>query len=402
MVGCSGLPWNEWVHLFVPSAVEGTRGITNSLHHEIPLRFARNDTGKAHSLMDSAVRTFSAGMPVEVARIERELKKLWQQGDEVMMRASLMNLAVYSEAPDSLARNTQLVSAITEDHACRAIVIAADPSAPADHVEAWISAHCHVSRAGSRQICSEQLSFSLRGSSANLLPNIVFSHLDSDLPLYLWWQGEFHNPMDPQLWSWVDRLIYDSQSWSNFGAQMKLVEEAQKNANHRVVLCDLNWTRLVHVRLALAQFFDAPAMQARLAKIERVAFAFASGCRSTVVLLAGWLAAQLRWELVASESHTQMDFLNGAGQPITVALTETPGAPISRCTLYAGDIQFRVNQATAADRLDVCMHSARGERMQRLMPAGSNEPAQLMDEELMRGGPHRVYLRAVQAVRQLL
>ena len=104
-------------------------------------------------------------MPVEIGKIDRELKKLWDQADGAMTRASLINLAVYSEAPDSLGKNTALISEITEDHACRAIVVAAEPAAPESEVQAWISAHCHVSRAGSKQICSEQLSFSLKGES---------------------------------------------------------------------------------------------------------------------------------------------------------------------------------------------------------------------------------------------
>src|SRR3954471_8515389 len=113
--------------------------------------------------MNAAAETFAVGMPVDIGKIDRELKKLWEQGGEQMTRASLINLAVYSEAPDSLQTNTQLVAAIAQDHACRAIVIAANPSATEDHVGAWIAAHCHVSRAGSKQICSEQISFSLNG-----------------------------------------------------------------------------------------------------------------------------------------------------------------------------------------------------------------------------------------------
>ncbi|MFL6539270.1 MAG: hypothetical protein ACJ8HU_00750, partial [Chthoniobacterales bacterium] len=68
--------------------------------------------------------SFAIGMPVEIGKIERELKRLWAEGGEKMTRASLINLAVYSEEPDSLQRNTQIVAAITENHACRAIVIA--------------------------------------------------------------------------------------------------------------------------------------------------------------------------------------------------------------------------------------------------------------------------------------
>src|SRR3954454_19778703 len=93
---------------------------------------------------------FSIGMPVEIGKIERELKRLWAEGGEKMTRASLINLAVYSEEPDSLQRNTQIVSQITEDHACRAIVIAIDSEGKESQIQAWIAAHCHVSRAGTK------------------------------------------------------------------------------------------------------------------------------------------------------------------------------------------------------------------------------------------------------------
>ena len=159
------------------------------------------------------------GMPVELGRIDTELKKLWQE-NEGATRACLINLAVYSEAPDSLEKNTQLVAQIAENHACRAIVIAADCQAKESHVEAWISAHCHLPRAGSKQICSEQLSFRLQGPCTTLLPSIVFSHLDSDLPFYLWWQTDFRPPIDPYFWSWVDHLIYDSHTWKDYKGQL--------------------------------------------------------------------------------------------------------------------------------------------------------------------------------------
>src|SRR2546423_13648907 len=245
--------------------------------------------------MATTAENVSLGLPVEIGKIDRELKKLWAEGGGAKARASLMNLAVYSEAPGSLPENTRIIPETTENHACRAIVIVANPGAKENRVEAWINVHCHVSRAGNKQACSEQLSFLLDGPSTRLLPNIVFSQLDSDLPLYLWWQGEFSEPMDPQLWAWVDRVIYDSQGWSDFHAQMQRVETAQAEAKQRIVLCDLNWTRLVQIRLALAQFFDHPASHAHFDKIENVEIDHAAGFRSTAVLLVGWLAAQLQW-----------------------------------------------------------------------------------------------------------
>ena len=158
-------------------------------------------------------------MPAEIGRIEKELKKLWADGEGALTRASLINLAVYSEKKGSAAENTRLMSQVTESHACRAIVIEADTHAADNQAQAWISAHCHVSRAGSRQICSEQISFQLSGPCAKLLTSIVFSHLDSDLPFFLWWQAELRPPLDPELWTWVDHLIYDSHAHETVSRQ---------------------------------------------------------------------------------------------------------------------------------------------------------------------------------------
>ena len=354
--------------------------------------------------MPPAVETFAAGIPVEVGQIQRARRKLWEAGDGLMTRASLINLAVYSEAPDSLGKNTAIVARLTEDHACRAIVIAADPSAKESGVEVWIRAHCHLSRAGSKQVCSEQLSFSLHGKQCGFLPNIVFAQLDSDLPLYLWWQEEFRAPMDPQLWAWVDRVIYDSQIWRQFDEQMRLVETAQQEARQRIVLCDLNWMRLIYLRLALAQFFDHPATHHHLDEIKALEIEHAPGFRSTALLLAGWLAGQLEWERTA-ENGKSLGFRKETAdgeRKISLELREKNGEPISACQITTDTAEFRLEHKPGADLLDVFFGRTEGRKMRQFLPAGKNDVVELVQEELMRGGPHRVYLRAVEQVRDLL
>jgi glucose-6-phosphate dehydrogenase assembly protein OpcA len=350
--------------------------------------------------MPATAHEFSPGLPVQVGKIEKELKKLWEQNTGAT-RASLVNLAVYSEAADSLPANTELVSELTENIACRAIVIAADPAPKQNRVEAWISAHCHVSRAGSKQICSEQLSFRLEGPCTNLLPNIVFSQLDSDLPFYLWWQGQFHDPIDPQLWAWVDRLIYDSQSWQDFSAQLQLLEAAQREARQRVVLCDLNWTRLDKIRLALAQFFDHPTSHHHFGAIERGEIRFAPGFRSTALLLAGWLAAQLRWQVNGKENANQLRFVSPQGREISMTLQEQAGEAIGRIALVSTGIEFEVAHVLGADLLEVSRGKCGEPRVRQVMPAGSNTLVRLMADELTRGGAHKVYLRAINSIRSL-
>jgi glucose-6-phosphate dehydrogenase assembly protein OpcA len=352
--------------------------------------------------MPATAENYSLGLAVEISKIDRELKKLWAESAGAMTRASLINLAVYSEASGSLERNTQLIAGIAQNHACRAIVIGANPAAKENRVEAWISAHCHVSKAGGKQICSEQLSFLLEGPCTSLLPSIVFSHLDSDLPLHLWWQGEFHDPMDPQLWAWVDRLMYDSHDWKDFDTQMRLVETAQEEAKQRVVLCDLNWTRLDKLRVAVAQFFDHPASHHHFDEIESAQIDFAPDFRSTAVLLAGWLGAQLNWRAEPTKNANEFAFTDSQDRKIDIVLSERAGEPVSRIVLSSGGIEFVVAHAEGADLFEVWRGKRDEKCARQMMPAGSNDPVVLMSDELMRGGPHRVYLRAFNCVRELL
>jgi glucose-6-phosphate dehydrogenase assembly protein OpcA len=353
-------------------------------------------------VMPATTEAYSLGTPVEMGKIEQELKKLWHDGEGAMTRASLMNLAVYSEQPGSLNNNTQLMARLTENHACRAIVIEADCNADDDLVSAWISAHCHVSSVGSKQVCCEQISFLLKGGCTIQLPSIILSNLDSDLPLYLWWQEEFREPMDPQLWWWVDRVIYDSHGWSDFHSQIHLLELMQEEANQRIVLCDLNWTRLDNLRFALAQFFDHPASHHRLAKISKVRIDFAPGFRSTAVLFAGWLGAQLNWRIEEVKSPLELRFIGASMRHIDVELRERDGEAVHEVALTSADVEFRVTYAHCGDLLEVSRTQGSETRHPQLMPAGKNDPVGLISEELIRGGPHRVYLNALHCVRDLL
>ena len=118
--------------------------------------------------------------------------------------------------------------------------------------------------------------------------------------------------------------------------------------------------------------------------------------RSTALLLVGWLAGQLQWT-DAKEKEGGLSFRGSSGKEIKVTLGEKAGAPIGRCAVRCGATEFIVAHPDKADLLEV----AAGERSCR-MPAGRNEAVRLMGEELMRGGPHRVYLRAMNCVREFL
>jgi hypothetical protein len=66
------------------------------------------------------------------------------------------------------------------------------------------------------------------------------------------------------------------------------------------------------------------------------------------------------------------------------------------------EAEFLVAHATCGDLLEVSRAKPGENRIPQLMPAEKNDPVSLMSEELMRGGPHHVYLHAVDRVRDLL
>ncbi len=355
--------------------------------------------------MPDTLDTIQRGLEVELAAIEKSLAALW--AEDVATRASLVNLAIYSENPQSPTANSQLISALTRQHACRAILINSNPNAPRAHIRAWINAHCHVTRAGAKQVCCEQISFQIDGEARNFLPNIVFAHLDSDLPLYFWWQGEFDPDLCREVWGWVDRLLYDNRDWSDPRAQFAFLKSSIIQPRLRVALCDLDWTRIVYLRQGLAQLFDHPEAAAQVHQIARVEIVHNAAARSTALLLAGWLAAQLNWNptdtanaLSASANRT-LRFTNPArdngGVEIHLKTSEdTDAACISRLALHAPALEVALERHASAPYFNATLRLGGECHIAQTLPAGREALADVLNEELVRGGRHRVYVRALE------
>ena len=355
---------------------------------------------------------FAEGIPVEIGKVQRELKKLWAESDQVATRASRLNLVVYNGSEHSIRANTELVAAIARQHALRAILIAAKPSVrTGDPVRAWVNAHCQISKTGAKQRCSEQIAFQMESGPGGLevLPNLVFSHLDSDLPLYLWWQGEFPQPPpDERLLAWVDRLLFDSADWTDPRAQFAVLRQVcGVNPRLTTALGDLNWTRLVTWRSAIGQFFDLPGRH-DLVDLQRVEITHAPGMRLTGLLLTAWLGMRLEWRLAEKNADTlRFDGAFGGGtQRVEVALREAAaaGPAVSELVMRTtAGTEFRVSRTVGSDFFNTRARLGQDDREQvQVLRAGSEKIADLVSEELTHNGNHRVYLCVLDYVEKLL
>lgn len=85
---------------------------------------------------------------VDVAKIERELNKLWDsvgrdQGDwKPVIRACALNVVLLTDEGESEAQFDNLLGEITVRHPSRAI-LAVIARGEQEKVEAWVSARCH-------------------------------------------------------------------------------------------------------------------------------------------------------------------------------------------------------------------------------------------------------------------
>ena len=347
---------------------------------------------------------FGDGVPAEIGKIEKELKKLWQEQQTVATRASRMNLVVYSAADSSLRANTAIAREVTKDHACRALLIAARAKSPKNGLRAWVNAHCHLTKTGSKQTCSEQIAFLMEGTSADprLASSLIFSHLDSDLPLYLWWQGELPAEFDARLLGATERLIFDSSSWAKPGPQFGVVRGLVGRPACSAVPGDLNWARTSALRLALAQFFDAPAARAALDKVDRLDIEHSSSGHATGMLLLGWLADSLGWH-APQKSGADFTCQREGAAPVRVEFARKNGATLSRVTMRGAEGSvFTVTRAADSDLYTTQSFPSGGDSIEQSFPADPEDAAGLVREELSRGGPRKTYLRALDKLASVL
>lgn len=343
---------------------------------------------------------FGDGIPAEIGKIDKELKKLWQEQQTVATRASRMNLVVYSAADSSLRANTALIREITKDHACRAILIGCRAKSTQNRLRAWVNAHCHLTKTGAKQTCSEQIAFLMEGTNADprLVSSLVFSHLDSDLPLYLWWQGDLPAEFDARLLGATERLIFDSAAWANPGPQFSIIRGLVGRPGCQAVPGDLNWARTTNLRLAIAQFFDAPAARLALDKVDRLDIEHSPTGHTTGLLFLGWLADALGW-LAPDKSGTEFVCQRDGAPPVRVVFARKNGATLSRVTLRTGDGSvFTVTRAADSDLYTTQSFLAGNDSFEQSLGADPENAASLLGEELARGGQRKTYLRTLDKI----
>ena len=341
------------------------------------------------------------GLEVELNKIPAQLKALWDGGSRT--RASLLNFVVYCQDTAAFEANTALISRFVRNHACRAILLGDCPTHNGPKVTAWVQAHCRLTKAGAGEVCSEQITILTEGMSPAGVSNAVLTNLDYDLPLSLLWQGPFPANGQSPIWARVDRLLFDSLSWENPLESLARLQQIRASANTRMAVADLNWTRTLAFRQALAECFDAPALRPNLRQISQLEIHHSGDAANTARLLLSWFAAQLGWTVV-QHGVQSLIFTSPSGTPLEcrlVADADAAPASITSVKVSAGNLGLQVCREAGTPLLLATL-SEHGVSSTAHYPAGNTSMESLLTEELTPGPKHRVYLKALQTLETLL
>ena len=341
--------------------------------------------------MAPTLETFTGGAEtaVDVAGIERQLCELWQMAGEQVTRASLFNLVAFTETEAARDHATEIISALTSRHPCRAIVLLAQPAEPVDELTASITAHCHLAGGGQKQVCCEQISIYASGKSVSHLATAVLPLLESDLPSVLWWNGNFLE--QPELFRRLgavsDRVLFDSSMWRSPREHLAKLSKMIAD-NPRTSFADLSWTRLSLWRRLAAEAFDEPHCGAALTRVRRVEVVHGRGPGAALraLLLGAWAAAQLGWSAAEARERVRLKAREENDATAVGVLTFT----------MAGDdfeVSVRKSHGERTASATVTMPDACG--LPRNRAFWPTDDASLLSQELDRSTPHRVFERAL-------
>ena len=195
---------------------------------------------------------------MSVGQIERELGKLRANDDGTLaLRSSVLNLIVVTDE-ESAQEITASVSKLAGRHPARAVVFIADPEGESN-VDVRLSPSATSGwqqRAGLRRAGDD----TRRRSPARHLESLAGPLLIPDLPVFLWYPGEF-SPRSLEFAAMADladRVIVDSAASENHEACLReiaaLIEDPEMPA-----IGDLQWVGLSPWRSLLADTFGAPS-----------------------------------------------------------------------------------------------------------------------------------------------
>ncbi|MDQ2922002.1 MAG: glucose-6-phosphate dehydrogenase assembly protein OpcA [Acidobacteriota bacterium] len=372
--------------------------------------------------------SLSLSKGVDVNKIEKELASMWSGVSEGgaassnagVTRACALNLIVYTTPWDDRSRLEDLLDQVNEQHPGRTLILVAYRDTATSRLEGYVSMRCRRLGGTGKQICGEQVSIEAGGLAVETAATAVAPLLVPDVPVYLWWKDipHYEDKLFDRLAQMADRIVIDSAAFDHpYDDLLRLNKMISDRSRMRV--SDLNWGRLTSWRTLLASFWDVPAYRPLLDEIDSVAIKSFSPkdapdeVAPKALLLAGWLASRLGWELVGKASHRTEGVaeceLRAGDRSIALAFVQDKTAGrnegmISTVTLSAnnGAAKFSVAKRTDGTKLETEAQIGSERSVGRVLSYEIRSEAAQLSRELAFLSRDAIYEAAVAQVAQLV
>ena len=250
------------------------------------------------------------GEAIDGAEVERALGRMLREinppetgeYDHPPTRTRVLNLVVCSAGDAPAGCSVETLWDLSERHPSRTLIVCARPGEAESGLDAAASAHCQLSAGVRGRVCYEEVRLVARGELASHLGSVVAPLLVPDLPVVLWWVGDPPSRQEELLRA-CDHLIVESDSFANSGlGDLALLVDTLSD---RLVVGDLTWSALATWRELLAQLFDPPVARGPQREVTTARIRYAAGGPIVQpLLLLGWLATRLGWELAETAERT--------------------------------------------------------------------------------------------------
>lgn len=283
------------------------------------------------------------GLKVPVSAIETGLNEFWRRqahdSHTALLRTATMTLVLISRDQAMLRFFIRTAPELARHHPGRIIIVGMHCNTNDGAIDAHISAHCHWSPAGDKQLCCEQIVLCCPESETAHLPGTLLPLLLVDLPVILYWPDDLSEAPDwPTLWPHVDRLIIKSPEqfadWSElvrYAHRVRQIPGAER-------ITDMAWLYLTPWRQAAARYFDGPDGKELAQNISHIRVtAHTAAMSSTVGWFLAWLMTQWDWQKIA---ENDLQFLHD-GRLISATVDHVQPLSESVSGLHAIELHTR-------------------------------------------------------------
>lgn len=255
---------------------------------------------------------------IDVGKIEKELASMWIKASDAggqeevgVTRACALNLLVYTTKHDDRARLEEMLEEVSQQHPGRMLVLVADREATEARLEAYVSTRCRMLGGGRKQVCGEQVTIEAGGLAVETAASAVAPLLVPNVPVFLWWKDipHYEDRLFNRMAAMADRIVIDSAAFDHPQDDLLRLAQLLRERSGSMRVSDLNWERLTSWRTLIASFWDVPDYRQHLNEIDHVEIHYdppdaAPGeIAPKALLIVGWLASRLGWEVEAASAH---------------------------------------------------------------------------------------------------